>query len=100
MLSNKLERDWVESSWSIKFHPRRCIEMLAPTDLVVTQMGKPSEPLAPQDEVLRRAVIKVVASGKRAGVNAAEMIELLKSGISVGELLEYLAARTVKSRTA
>jgi hypothetical protein len=74
--------------------------MLAQTDLVVTQMGKASEPPAPQDETLRRAVIKVVASGKRAGVNAAEMIELLKSGITVGELLEYLAARTVKSRTA
>ena len=67
--------------------------------VTVTQMGKASEPSTPQKEALRRAVIKVVASGERVGVSADEMIELLKSGLTVGELLGYLAARTVKSRT-
>ena len=67
--------------------------------VTVTQMGKASEPSTSQKDALRRAVIKVVASGERVGVSAGEMIELLKSGLTVGELLQYLAARTVKSHT-
>jgi len=65
----------------------------------VTQMGKASESSTPQKDALRRALIKVVASGERVGVSADEMIAWLKAGLTVGELLEYLAARTVKSRT-
>jgi hypothetical protein len=73
--------------------------MLAQSDVTVAQMGKASESATPQKETLRRAVIKVVASGEKVGVSADEMIALLKAGFTVGELLEYLAVRTLKSRT-
>jgi hypothetical protein len=53
------------------------------------------EPLTTaQEETLRRAVAKVVELGARAGVTTDEMIYLLDSGLNVGELLEYLAARS------
>jgi hypothetical protein len=52
------------------------------------------EPLTTaQEETLRRAVVKVVELGARIGVSTDEMIYLLDSGLNVGELLEYLAAR-------
>ncbi len=55
----------------------------------------PVEPLTPaQQETLRRAVAKVVELGAQTGVTADEMIHLLNAGLSVGELLEYLAARS------
>jgi hypothetical protein len=55
----------------------------------------PVEPLtASQEETLRRAVAKVVELGAQAGVTTDEMIHLLDSGLNVGELLEYLAARS------
>ena len=47
-----------------------------------------------QKEALQRAVAKVVALGAQVGVSADQMIELLKSGLTVRELLEFLAART------
>lgn len=65
--------------------------------VTATQTGKASELSTPQKDALRRAVIKVGASRERVGVSADEMIELLKAGFTVGELLEYLEARTVKS---
>jgi hypothetical protein len=46
-----------------------------------------------QKESLRRAVAKIVALGARVGVSADQMIELLKAGLTVRELLQYLAAR-------
>jgi len=49
-----------------------------------------------QEEALQRAVAKVVALGAQVGVSAEQMIQLLQSGLSVGELLDYLAARTGK----
>jgi len=53
------------------------------------------EPLsAAQEETLQRAVAKVVELGAQAGVTTDEMIYLLDSGLNVGELLEYLAARS------
>ena len=53
-----------------------------------------AESLTPaQKEALQRAVAKIVALGEQTGVTADEMIELLKAGLTVGELLEYLAAR-------
>lgn len=53
------------------------------------------EPLTPaQNETLRRAVAKVVELGERTGVTTDEMIYLLEAGLDVGELLEYLAARS------
>ena len=52
------------------------------------------ESLTPaQKGVLQRAVVKMVALGEQTGVTADEMIELLDAGLTVGELLEYLAAR-------
>jgi hypothetical protein len=55
----------------------------------------PGEPLTlEQKETLQRAVAKVVAVAAQLGVSADHMILLLQSGMTVGELLEYLAART------
>jgi hypothetical protein len=47
-----------------------------------------------QKEALERAVAKVVALGAQVGVSADQMVLLLQSGLTVGELLEFLAART------
>lgn len=46
-----------------------------------------------QREVLERAVAKIILLGARVGVGADHMILLLKSGLTPGELVEYLAAR-------
>jgi hypothetical protein len=55
----------------------------------------PTEPLTlAQTEALQRAVAKVIAFGAQVGVSADQMILLLQSGLTVGELLDYLAART------
>ena len=54
-----------------------------------------AEPLTvAQKKALQRAVNKIVALGAQVGVNADQMILLLESGLTVGELLEYLAARS------
>ena len=53
-----------------------------------------AEPLSvAQKEALQRAVAKIVALGEQVGVSADQMIDLLDSGLTVGELLEVLAAR-------
>jgi hypothetical protein len=49
-----------------------------------------------QKEALQRVVAKVVALGASVGVSADQMILLLQSGLTPGELLDYLAARTGK----
>ena len=55
----------------------------------------PAEPLTyAQQEVLERAVAKVVLIGELVGISADQMILLLESGLTVGELLEYLGLRT------
>lgn len=51
-----------------------------------------------QKEALQRAVAKVVALGAQVGVSADQMILLLQSGLTVGELLDYLAARAAGLR--
>lgn len=49
------------------------------------------EALSPaQKEALQCAVAKIVALGAQTGVSPEQMIELLRSGLTVGELLEYL----------
>jgi len=64
-------------------------------DLTAALSGATDDPLSlAQKEALHRAVAKVVALGAQVGVSADQMIELLKSGLTVGELLDYLAART------
>lgn len=45
-----------------------------------------------QRQVLERAVGKLVLIGERVGVTADDMILLLQSGLTVQELLDYLAA--------
>ena len=50
-----------------------------------------------QQEVLERAVAKIVLLGELVGVSADQMILLLESGLTVSELLEYLAMRTRQS---
>ena len=44
-----------------------------------------------QPEVLERAVGKLVLLGKQVGVSADQMIQLLESGLSVAELVVYVA---------
>jgi hypothetical protein len=48
-------------------------------------------PTVSDQEVLDRAIVKLVLLGRRVGVDPDRMIELLDSGLSVGELLIYLA---------
>jgi hypothetical protein len=43
--------------------------------------------------VLERAVGKLVVLGQHVGVSTDQMIQLLESGLSVAELLEYLVVR-------
>jgi hypothetical protein len=53
-----------------------------------------SEPLTfEQREVLESALAKIVALGEEVGVTADQMIKLLDAGMTVKELLEYLATR-------
>jgi len=57
--------------------------------------GDSLEPLTLyQQQVLERAVAKLVVFGEKIGVGTDEMIQLLKAGLTVGELLEYLMSRT------
>ena len=46
-----------------------------------------------QQEVLERAVGKMILLGKQVGVSPDQMILLLESGLTVVDLLEYLAVR-------
>ena len=53
----------------------------------------PDEALTPeQKEALQRAVAKIIALGVDAKVSPDQMILLLRSGLTVRELVEYLAA--------
>jgi hypothetical protein len=57
-------------------------------------VGDPADTLtSAQREVLQRAVGKIVAAGLEVGVTADQMIELLRSGLTVDELLEFLTAQ-------
>ena len=46
-----------------------------------------------QRGVLKREVAKLVLIGDQVGVSTSDMIALLESGLTMGELLEYLALR-------
>jgi hypothetical protein len=64
-------------------------------NLLAAASPDPVESLTPaQKEALQRAVAKIVALGAQTGVSPDQMIQLLKSGLTVGELLEYLASRS------
>jgi hypothetical protein len=73
--------------WSI----RRTTELNLIAALTITW---PSRSPLRRKEALQRAVTKIVGLGAHVGVNADPMILLLESGLAVGELLEYLAARS------
>ncbi len=49
----------------------------------------------PQQEALQRGVAKIIALGEQVGVSAEQMVELLRQGLPVRELFEYLEARSV-----
>jgi hypothetical protein len=49
-----------------------------------------------EQEVLERAIAKLVLLGKQVGVSADQMIVLLESGLTMVELVECLAARNQK----
>jgi hypothetical protein len=68
--------------------------MATERDLTAALKHDLTEPLTlAQKEALQRAVAKIVALGAEVGVTADQMILLLESGLTVGELLECLAAR-------
>ena len=48
-------------------------------------------PPCAQQEVLEQAIAKLVLLGKQVGVSADQMIQLLESGLSVAELVVYVA---------
>jgi hypothetical protein len=77
----------LQKPWSIR--------MTTELNLIAALSHNLAEPLTvAQKEALQRAVTKIVALGAHAGVNADQMILLLESGLTIGELLEYLAARS------
>jgi hypothetical protein len=58
------------------------------------QCGDPSAVLTVyQQQVLERAVAKLVVYGERVGISTGEMIHMLASGLTVAELLEYVLSR-------
>jgi hypothetical protein len=64
-------------------------------DLTAAMSRDLAEPLTlAQNAALQRAVGKIVGLGTQVGVSAEQMILLLESGLTVGELLEYLASQT------
>ena len=51
-------------------------------------------PTFADQEVLERAITKLVLLGRQVGVSPEQMIEMLEGGLSVVELVEYLAGRS------
>jgi len=51
-----------------------------------------------EEAVLERAVAKLVLLGEQVGVDASLMIALLESGMSVVDLVEYMASRKRQCR--
>jgi hypothetical protein len=69
--------------------------MLTETQPPAAASGNFAESLTmAQKEALQCAVAKIVAFGAQVGVSTEEMIQMLQSGLTVGELLQYLASRT------
>ncbi len=64
--------------------------------LAISGLGQRfAEPLsAGQERTLKRAVAKLVLWGEQVGVSPDQMIVLLESGLTVSELLQYMAERT------
>jgi hypothetical protein len=63
--------------------------------LYAAPSNDPADSLSPaQREALQRGVAKIVALGEQVGVSADQMVDLLRQGLTVRELLEYLEARS------
>jgi len=56
--------------------------------------GDPESLTLAQAQILERAVAKIVLLGEQVGVSVDQMILLLGSGFTVGELIEYLVDRS------
>jgi len=85
------------TAWNSNHSPCETVETRMSTErhLTAAISHDLAESLTPaQKDALQRAVAKIVALGEQTGVNADEMIELLKAGLTVGVLLEYLVARS------
>ncbi len=68
--------------------------MITESDLTAALSRDLTEPLTvAQKKALQRAVAKIIVLGDQVGVGTDQMIELLKSGLTVSELLDYLSAR-------
>jgi hypothetical protein len=61
---------------------------------------RPPPVMPPEKEAPQQTIAKFVALGELVGVNASQMILLLHSGLTVGELLEVLAGRISKVGSA
>jgi len=71
---------------------------MSETHLVESEGLPLAEPMTfAQREVLHRAVAKIILLGDQVGVTTDQMILLLQSGLTVGELLDYLYARSRES---
>jgi hypothetical protein len=69
--------------------------MTTDTQLTAGAGGGPGESLTmAQKEALECAVAKIVAFGVQVGVSSEQMIQMLQSGLTVGEPWQYLASRT------
>ena len=69
--------------------------MMTELHLASAASHDPGDPLSlEQNETLQSAVAKVVVLGAQVGFSADQLIQLLRSGLTVGELLEVLATRT------
>src|SRR5882757_270093 len=74
---------YIENTWSVP------VEEVHPAANAVRSSVE--SPTYAPEEVLERAIAQLVLLGKHAGVSADQMIQLLESGFSVGELVVYLA---------
>lgn len=58
-----------------------------------------SQPAEHKVRVLERAVKKIVATAEEVGLSVDDLIELLRSGMSVGDLLDYVGTKVPRSHS-
>lgn len=62
--------------------------------LISNESSSSQDPLTlEQRQILEGALAKIVLIGEQVGVSADQMIKLLDAGMTVRELLEFIAAR-------
>jgi hypothetical protein len=69
---------------------------IANLSAVMNQVTNPQPWRAHETELLDRAVDKIVRYGEKVGVHPEEMISLLDSGMSIRDLLLFLASKDSK----